>query len=95
MESQHHLRDIVDKKYITEECRADHDKLAETALEQVAGWMEYLQSPEAFRSARRARERRTASRAERKGRNEQRTQKAEPSTEPEIEHEQRTGNVEE
>ena len=66
MESQNHLRDAVDKGDITEEVRSDLDKLAEAALGEVTGLMEYLQSPEALRNARRARERRMASRAERK-----------------------------
>ena len=62
MESQNHLRDAVDRGYITEEVRVKHDLLAETALGEVTGLMEYLQSPEALRNARRARERRIASR---------------------------------
>ena len=33
MESQNHLRDAVDKGYITEEVRLEHDKLAEAAIE--------------------------------------------------------------
>ena len=44
--------------------RAEPDQ--ETALEEVTGLMEYLQSPEALRNARRARERRIASRPERR-----------------------------
>jgi len=40
MESQNHLRDAVDKRYITEEVRLEHDTLAEAALEQVTGLME-------------------------------------------------------
>jgi four helix bundle protein len=62
MESQNHLRDAVDKNYISEGKRQELDAMAETALEEVTGLMEYLQSPEALRSARRARERRIASR---------------------------------
>ena len=97
MESQNHLRDLVDKKYITEAQRFEIDVLAESALEEVTGLMEYLQSPEALRNARRARERRIASRPERRTTNgeprtqnkERRTTNAEPGTEPETEHEQR------
>jgi four helix bundle protein len=88
MESQNHLRDAVDEKYITETCRVAHEKLAETALEEVT-LMEYLQSPDAVRNARRARERRIASRPER------RSQNMEQRTEPESEHEPRTENSEE
>jgi four helix bundle protein len=66
IESQNHLIDAVDKNYITEETRLELNALAEAALEEVTGLMEYLQSPEALRNARRARERRIASRAERR-----------------------------
>jgi four helix bundle protein len=102
MESQNHLRDFVDKKYIMEERRLELDKLAETALEEVTGLMEYLQSPEALRNARRARERRLVSRPERQARNverrapnvEPRTPNKEPRTEPETEDELRRENSE-
>lgn len=76
MESQSHLIDAVDKRYITEQTRLELDSLAVSALEEVTGLMEYLQSPEALRNARRARERRIASRPERLSR---RTQKGEHS----------------
>jgi four helix bundle protein len=66
MESQNHLRDAVDKAYITEDIRLEHDRLAEGALQEVTGLMEYLQSPEALRNARRARERRIVSRGPRR-----------------------------
>jgi hypothetical protein len=104
MESQSHLRDAVDKQYISESTRRELDALAETALKEVTGLMEYLQSSEALRNARRARERRIASRHERRslpesfeaapgGANlEQRTSNPSPNQEhePEIEHEPRT-----
>jgi four helix bundle protein len=105
MESQNHLRDAVDKNYITEETRLELDKLAEDALKEVTGLMEYLQSPEALRNARRARERRIATRQERRHlpqpvergkartNREPRTENAEPGTE--REHEPRTENREE
>lgn len=81
MESQSHLLDFVDKRYIIEEVRLELNELAETALEEVTGLMEYLQSPEALRNARRARERRIASRPERRGENkERRTRKKPPRT---------------
>jgi len=110
MESQSHLIDAVDKRYITEQTRLELDSLAVSALEEVTGLMEYLQSPEALRNARRARERRIASRPARLSR---RTQNREPSnpeqTNPEqanpehpnkeprteLEHEQRNQNPEE
>jgi four helix bundle protein len=66
MESQNHLLDAVDKGYITEETCLGHNSLAEAALQEVTGLTEYLQSPEALRNARRARERRIASRPERR-----------------------------
>ena len=102
MESQNHLRDAVDKQYISEAKRQELDALAETALKEVTGLMEYLQSPEALRNARRARERRIASRHERRsvaespeaasGRSnpEQRPPNENREHEPEIEHEPRS-----
>ena len=91
MESQNHLLDAVDKHYITETTRLELNALAETALEEVTGLMEYLHTPEALRNARRARERRIATRQERRS-----------NTEPEIanhggetgSHEGGTGNPE-
>lgn len=65
MESQNHLLDAVDKRHITEETRTSLNALAVEALEEVTGLLEYLQTPEALRNARRARERRVASRPER------------------------------
>jgi four helix bundle protein len=53
MESQDHLRDCVDKKYVAEERQLELDKLAEAALQEVTGLMEYLQSPEALRKVNR------------------------------------------
>jgi four helix bundle protein len=100
MESQNQLLDAVDRGYITEEVRRDHDVLAEAALQETTGLLEYLQSPDALRNARRARERRIASRPERRS---HRTSKPEPS-EPEAgteleprtegEHEPRSENPE-
>ena len=81
MESQNHLLDFVDKRYITDEVRLEVNQLAETALEEVTGLMEYLQSPEALRNARRARERRIASRPQRQSENtEWRTRTKAPRT---------------
>lgn len=86
MESQNHLRDAVDRGHITEATRLECDALAETALREVTGLMEYLQSPEALRNARRAKERRIASRPERRTANhEPRTANAEPNLEREDE----------
>ena len=66
IESQNHLRDAVDKEHITEEVRLEHDLLAEAALRETTGLIEYLQSPEALRNARRAREHRMATRDKRR-----------------------------
>jgi four helix bundle protein len=109
MESQNHWLDFVDKRYITHDVRLEVNQLAETALEEVTGLMEYLQSPEALRNARRARERRIASRPQRRSENkeprpkaktprtqnqtENRTKNPEPNRE--SEHEQRTEKAEE
>ena len=107
MESQNHLIDLVDAEYITETKRQELNALAEEALKEVTGLMEYLQSPEALRNARRARERRIASRQQRLSKRkragaklnvpnrERRTSNNEPRTEPEPEPEQRTQNPEE
>jgi hypothetical protein len=62
IESQNHLIDAVDSECIDEETRIKYNALAELALEEVTGLMDYLQSPEALRNARRARERRIARR---------------------------------
>jgi four helix bundle protein len=64
MESQNHLRDAADKSYITEDVRLDLELLAPAALQETAGLLEYLQSPEAVGNARRARERRLSRRDE-------------------------------
>ena len=93
MESQNHLLDAVDKDYITEETRLRLNALAEIALKEVTGLMEYLQSPEALRNARRARERRIAPRELRKAQTElaanQEPPNTESGTEREPEHEPR------
>jgi len=100
MESQNHLLDAVDKGHITEETRLAHDARAEAALKEVTGLMEYLQSPEALRNARRARERRIASRPDRRNRDP--SSPSNPEPEPRTanananpEHEPRTENKEE
>ena len=54
MESQNHLRDAVDKEYITEGKRAELDQLASIALGEVTRLVESLQSEEALQKARRA-----------------------------------------
>jgi four helix bundle protein len=66
MESQNHLRDAVDVGHVSETCRLALDALAEVALGETTGLLEYLQSPEALRNARRARDRRIATRDKRK-----------------------------
>jgi len=89
MESQNHLRDAVDKEYITEGKRAELDQLASIALGEVTRLVESLQSEEALQKARRARERRMATRATRRsqmalaegtGNSELRTANPEPRT---------------
>jgi len=85
------------------------NELAVVALQETTGWLEYLQSPEALRNARRAREHRIATRNQRRSRTpnpesgtsntEPQTPNAEPGTpnpEPgtEPEHEPRSENSE-
>ena len=77
MESQNHLLDAVDKEHITDETRLRLNALAEVAIEEVTGLMEYLQSPEALRNARRARERRIATRQPRRSGSSQANQRRE------------------
>ena len=89
MESQNHLIDAVDSGYMTEEARSEVNALAEVSLQEVTGLMEYLQSPEALKNARKARERRIASRPSRQ--REPRTPNPEPRT---GNAEPRTGNAE-
>jgi four helix bundle protein len=93
MESQNHLLDLVDSRYIDEATLSDLNALAEAALQEVTGLMEYLQSPEALRNARRARERRIASRTER--RKPRANAEPEPEPEPNPEHEPSSENREE
>ena len=98
MESQNHLLDLVDKKYIDEATREGLDGLAQAALQEVTGLMEYLQSPEALRNARRARERRIVSRQKRRSEQlEGGSANLEPEPAPncEPEHEPSTENQEE
>ena len=54
MESRSHLRDAVDRQYISEAKRLEVDALAEEALRELNGLMEYLQSAEAQHHPRRA-----------------------------------------
>ena len=77
MESQSHLMDLVDAKYITDAKRQELDALAQEALREVTGPLEYLQSPEALRNASNN-ERRTTNREPNLNTNgELRTQKSE------------------
>ncbi len=83
MESQNQLITAVDKGHITEAVRLAHNELAETAIEETTGLMEYLQSPDALRNARRARERRDEKRAKRAPRTANpRRMNPEPNPEP-------------
>jgi four helix bundle protein len=54
IESQNLLREAVDNRYITEEQRGELDALAEEALREVAGLLDYLESAQALQSARRS-----------------------------------------
>lgn len=58
-ESQNRLHDAVDKHYLSEATRQDLDALAETALKEVTGLMEYLRR-QAKRASNREPRRRTA-----------------------------------
>ncbi len=80
MESQNHLIDAVDSGYMAEEVRSELNAMAEVSLEEVTGLMEYLQSPEALKNARKARERRIALRPDRTANREPRTSNPELGT---------------
>lgn len=67
MESRSHLREAVEKQYISDAKRVEVDALAEEALRELNGLIEYLQSAEALRNARRARGRPLTARHERRG----------------------------
>lgn len=58
MESQNHLLDAVDRACLNEKSRVELNALAEAAIREVTGLVEYLQSPEALRNSRQIRERR-------------------------------------
>jgi four helix bundle protein len=66
LEAQNHLIDAADKRHITDDVAKEVSTMAEAALQEVTGLIEYLQSPEALRNARKARERRIASRPDRR-----------------------------
>jgi four helix bundle protein len=83
-----HLRDAVDREYISPETLQDPSSTARDALKEMAGLIDYLQSSEAEENARRIRERRIARRQARKSKEqrrrpnpEHRTENAEPRTE--------------
>jgi hypothetical protein len=64
-ECQNHLQDAVDRGHITEETRGAHDSQAEQALIEIGGLLDYLQSPDAARNAKRIKEARYARRQRR------------------------------
>jgi four helix bundle protein len=92
-----HLRDAVDRGHITPEASHEMDALARDALHEIGGLLDYLQSPEAERNARRIKERRAERRQRRKNppNEEPRTPNPEPRTEPPNKNrEPGTGNEE-
>lgn len=58
VECQNHLIDAVDRGHIAEAVRKEHSDRASQALKEVAGLLDYLQSPEAKKNAERIRQRR-------------------------------------
>jgi four helix bundle protein len=75
-----HLRDAVDRGLIDERVFTEHEALAASALREIAGYVDYLQSPEAETNARRIRERRMERRRKRLESSEPRTENSEPET---------------
>ena len=62
IECQNHLDDAVDRRLIADQTRAAHEALAQEALREMGGLLDYLQSPEAEENAKRAKARRIARR---------------------------------
>jgi four helix bundle protein len=58
IECKNHLVDAVDRGYITEAVRLRHAATADDVLKEIAGLLDYLQSPEAKKNAERIRQRR-------------------------------------
>jgi four helix bundle protein len=58
LECHNHLGDAVDRKRINDETRREHLARWETAMKEIGGWLDYLQSPEAKRNADRIRQQR-------------------------------------
>jgi four helix bundle protein len=58
LECQNHLIDAVDRGHITDAVRQQHADRAQEVLREVAGLLDYLQSPEAKRNAERVRQQR-------------------------------------
>jgi four helix bundle protein len=58
LECQNHLIDAVDRGHITDAVRQQHADKAREVLREVAGLLDYLQSPEAKRNAERIRQQR-------------------------------------
>jgi len=56
VECKNHLVDAVDRGHISEEIRKEHTQRAETALAEMGGLLDYLQSPEAKKNAERIRQ---------------------------------------
>jgi four helix bundle protein len=77
MESKNHVKDAEDKGHISRQTRNRLDELAEAALAEVSGYLDYLQSPEALENVRRIKERRAATR---NARRQARRRKAGPGT---------------
>jgi four helix bundle protein len=71
LECQNHLDDAVDRGHIDEETRKITDALAEAAISEIGGWLDYLQSPEARQNADRIRQKRALRRRRRLERREE------------------------
>jgi four helix bundle protein len=65
VECQNHLQDAVDRRHISRELCGQHDAKAKEVLREVAGLLDYLQSPDAKRNAEKIRQSRIARRQQR------------------------------
>lgn len=67
-ECRNHLQDAVDCRHLSEDDRQEYEKLIATALKEMGGLLDYLQSPEAKRNAERIRQKREERRQRRRER---------------------------
>jgi four helix bundle protein len=78
MECKNHLQDAVDRRFITSDDDEDYERQIDSALKEIGGLLDYLQSPEAKRNAERIRQKRQ----KRRERNRKHPNQEQPNQEP-------------